>query len=495
MTELPNTSVDNLLSFFQEEDNETQQQQQQPEPNDPLNDLFDFSLTREMRMDALTKLLHTHPTQAHEIIRKLLTIYFMSPLKSLGIFIDETTQHHELPLELRLECISSLCDQDKTRHTGHQRLDECIDTMKEHNISVTRRLDYILLLIQTGDFAHRKETLYEFLNDTDIDETFRFCSLCKLKHNTGNDIMVNAMNRFIACETNSHKIRILVCQHIMFEEECVDKTYAEEMLVKWMEDDTLDERIRADCADVLLRTGKDDHVMRAHDTLKQLGGEYMNIYQNKENAHTYSIEQSVRKTIEYLETIYIDTIPSFDEMKSRVLSLAEEHDYDRDAISHALMRIQHDSTIFEYVNHTLCSVALLVFGYIQIHQYKDEMERILLEEIYSMSGTCSTGYINRLVNVLSGYDNIYVGISWEEQIAANLTGRLNAKLREEDEEVLDKILEQMTNIGLEDRSDFFRFFRQHISSIREEMYMEFREYMSDADWDLWFMRALVKYQS
>jgi len=51
-----------------------------------------------------------------------------------------------------------------------------------------------------------------------------------------------------------------------------------------------------------------------------------------------------------------------------------------------------------------------------------------------MSGTCSSGFVSRLVNCLSGFDELSVGISYEEQLIANFIGRLNAYTRKIDDE-------------------------------------------------------------
>ena len=44
------------------------------------------------------------------------------------------------------------------------------------------------------------------------------------------------------------------------------------------------------------------------------------------------------------------------------------------------------------------------------------------------------------------------------------------------------------------RSNFLKFFRTVISQIREEMYSEFKDYMSDTDYDMYFRKALIHYE-
>ena len=58
------------------------------------------------------------------------------------------------------------------------------------------------------------------------------------------------------------------------------------------------------------------------------------------------------------------------------------------------------------------------------------MKKRLLEELEEMSGTCSSGFASRLVNVISGFGDFKLTISWRDQIIANFTGRLNARARD-----------------------------------------------------------------
>jgi hypothetical protein len=61
---------------------------------------------------------------------------------------------------------------------------------------------------------------------------------------------------------------------------------------------------------------------------------------------------------------------------------------------------------------------------------EDYTKKRLLEELIDMYGTCSSGFSSRLVNVISGYGDFNLNISWRDQIIANFTGRLNARARD-----------------------------------------------------------------
>lgn len=64
------------------------------------------------------------------------------------------------------------------------------------------------------------------------------------------------------------------------------------------------------------------------------------------------------------------------------------------------------------------------------------------------------------------------------------------------EQFYDDVLEQMTlpSIMFDKRQSFLLFFRTHLSHIRQEMYGEFKELISDSDFDLYFRKAIISYE-
>ena len=122
----------------------------------------------------------------------------------------------------------------------------------------------------------------------------------------------------------------------------------------------------------------------------------------------------------------------------------------------------------------------------------------LVEELAEMAGTCSSGFATRLVNTISGFGDFSMKISWRDQIASNLLGRLNARIRDMDNLTLqEKVLEEMTipsgDYAL--RKHFLKFLRANMLSIREELYTEFKTYITDTDFDLYFRAAISVYEN
>jgi hypothetical protein len=157
-----------------------------------------------------------------------------------------------------------------------------------------------------------------------------------------------------------------------------------------------------------------------------------------------------------------------------------------------------DRAVYGSTNMTLATILSKIWTYIQDSEHRAELERRLLEELIDANNKCSTGYTSRLVNVLSGFDDdMSITISFEDQIIANLEGRLNANIKKiEDEEEQGGILEEMTIpvIHYHLRPNFLKFFRENISEIREGMFQEFTSFMSDIDYDMYFRKAIIHYE-
>ena len=158
------------------------------------------------------------------------------------------------------------------------------------------------------------------------------------------------------------------------------------------------------------------------------------------------------------------------------------------------------------------------------------MQKRLIEELVEMSGTCSSGFAGRLVNVISGFGDFNLRISFRDQIIANFTGRLNAKAKDIanplkidinrklycikeisnleiptanhnylnalssfQEEVLEEM--SITANDYASRLNFLKFFRKNMLSIREELYIEFKPHITDCDFDLYFRAAISSYET
>lgn len=248
----------------------------------------------------------------------------------------------------------------------------------------------------------------------------------------------------------------------------------------------------------------------------------------------------------------------YDFVYSKIINIIsnEVENSDHDKIRLALNRILIDRTLYSKFNVSLSFVLLKVWTYIHLQDenIKTEMLKRLLEELIEMADTCFSGYIVRLLNSITGFGEFNLKISWEDQIISNFAGRLNAAARnipnnklfthdkindlvelylkcEENQKVYQELYSKSNNIhtvvqtfletdkeikieasinsflnnilielSLSDKNyshkpHFSLFFRSLVAQIREELYQEFKEHLSDSDFDLYMRKALIIYET
>ena len=89
-----------------------------------------------------------------------------------------------------------------------------------------------------------------------------------------------------------------------------------------------------------------------------------------------------------------------------------ENKYYQYQIHISLNRIKIDRVLYSKYSQTLLNILLKVCTFIFTNEEKDELLKRLKEELYDMAGTCSTGFASRLINILSGYDDFNIKISF-----------------------------------------------------------------------------------
>jgi uncharacterized protein (UPF0147 family) len=376
--------------------------------------------------------------------------------------------------------------------------------------------------------------------------------------------------------------------------------HIQSLLLDIANDTDLDINLRADAADTLLSLGSEPVVRLATAIIEELGRTTIvprTIYDNAQNVHTQEVSESIEESISKLLDYPIKTDESgtdqidFVFVMSKILGLLEEErktyistaqksvstetdcvychrpcskqfelsskkqlfvcgsicekKYIRDdKIRISLNRIDLDRVLYSKYNQTMSAILIRIWSYIVQNTHYDKLVCRLLEELEEMSGTCSSGIASRLINVISGYDDFNIRISWEDQIAGNLAGRLNAKiraittippdinnpwikdlvitylsklpapitideyLRSEStepridiqtiiEEYQSTILSEITVVSSDHthRLNFLKFFRENLPSILTELELEFKPHLSREQFDLAIRKALIKYEN
>jgi len=193
------------------------------------------------------------------------------------------------------------------------------------------------------------------------------------------------------------------------------------------------------------------------------------VYEDNQNVHDTSINNSVWKNIEVLLDDRRSTCDydDFDTIRNRLgfLSPAQEK---------ALLRLYTDRSLFSRrssnrkITVTLWIVFLMVWAY-TMESSCSQIEEILgriREELAEMSGTCATGHLSRLVNVLIGFHpSIEVRISDKDRLRGIFQVVLQATITED--ENADDILCDMINP--KKNGVFHQFFLRCRSTMMEEV--------------------------
>ena len=508
----------------------------------------------------------------------------------------------DVPVQIRVDSICTLMGNEDYFEQSQKYFDRIIT---DHSTSSNFRWNLVLSLEVKSDASGK--VLFQRWIIPDWKEHIKYSSFTFLK-----DSRNDTMYRILAAQ--------FLLQKLELDEQEIHSV--EKELIGVAEETTLDPNLRADATDTLLRLSKnEDTLKRARELIMILGaieGRVRTMFDNAQNVHTTEIEQSVMEALEYFSTIpllEVDGSPiRFEHVKEKIEAILEEEreiyenvpaqtgdtcwcclgytDNGRDIefgekllflcgsqtceevfdrwskIKVALNRISMDRVLHSKFNQTLSSILLNVWTYLHKHPSEEEMKKRLLEELYEMSGTCSSGFASRLVNVISGFGHFNLRISWQDQIVANFAGRLNARARAitadsspyrreghmrdvmikqwmfgqgifqkkmvtdvqrvdalkagekvveiTQDEIYQEFLEGMDDTTFEGileefqgnvlselstsssdhahRLHFLKFFRDQMLSIREEMYEEFKDHISDEEFDMSFRKALSVYE-
>jgi hypothetical protein len=345
--------------------------------------------------------------------------------------------------------------------------------------------------------------------------------------------------QFVNMGGNSIFYRILSAQYLLQKFYTIlspeDIENIENILLEFAENPLNTENQRADAADTLMHLGCQTMKDKGKNIILSLGygdREINTLYTNSQNVHNEELESSILELLEFFAeytTLLINRLPiTFQQVRRQIENLSTAK-YDKEKIQLSLNRIQVDRVLFSKYNMSLETLLIKLWSYIQNNpEYKEQLLQRLLEELQDMSGTCSSGFASRIVNVVSGFGDFSLRISWEDQIVSNFNGRLNAMVRnitleesiyrnehydtvtslQKDNEDLnmevESVLESFSQCVLEElplrssepykRKNFNFFLKHSFPIIRQEMYEEFSPFLDDTTFDLYFRKALMHYE-
>lgn len=151
---------------------------------------------------------------------------------------------------------------------------------------------------------------------------------------------------------------------------------------------------------------------------KDLNKFKLNIYDDIDNIGNISIQQSFKNSLINIKILY-----EFLNDKENI-----ENNIDNLPLNNIdiLKKNMKDKTVLEYMNLTYLEIFEIVYNIIIKHKYKDELLKILDDDLYYSSCFCFNGKITSLVNCLSGFiESVKIQINENEQINNLITLLIN----------------------------------------------------------------------
>jgi len=359
----------------------------------------------------------------------------------------------------------------------------------EENVQLAQ--EALLEVIDTNLYPseYRYKIIAGFISRTGIATMLNFS---KLKVPYDEEFVYGLQTNFFFNSKNGERERILSGQHLL-QMECAEKSEKEEIAAELMalaRNSKLEENLRADAADVLLREGTKEQRKEAREIIVGLGRSptgraqtlaerAQTIYSDSQNIHDETIGKCIESFIEKIINETEVKVRPYHEVHKEVCDLVRQSKLkppDRHKAYKALNRVSIDTATF--TKYKVSVSEIFVHVWLRIQQHKDSerahLEQRLVEELVDMADTCSSGHSGRFINVLSVYDNT-LQISWEDQIKSNIVGRLMARIKAvQDEDLQAKIsLGMLEDAEEEDKKAYAEFIKKTLVDLRKELYSEF----------------------
>jgi hypothetical protein len=410
---------------------------------------YDHSMNLTIPLEErLASLLNCSNDLTFEGVKRLSAMYLISGTSVLEKYLFALVSVN-IPSMVKLEAAKVLCAVSANKKKREPRSYEALNTVccNMSDIPTPCKIDTIYILMNY--FPQRKNSMSHFtrvLKDHTLDCDYRYKAVLTIETRVdkGEFFIRESCLIFATDLDNMTMYRILACQYLLQKHyKNVDVGKLETILMTFAQDPDLDYNLRADAADVILTLGCEESKNNAREVILLLGFEnraVKTVFNNAQNVHNRAIEDSVLEILEFLAELPSmkvggsknGVIISFREVKEKILNLSVEKELSEDdqkMINISLNRITMDRAIFSKFSCSLSNVLVKVWSYTEEHKSGIDMRDRLIEELVEMAGTCSSGFVSRLCNTISGFGKFNIRISWEDQIVANFNGRLNARAK------------------------------------------------------------------
>ena len=259
---------------------------------------------------------------------------------------------------------------------------------------------------------------------------------------------------------------------------------------------------RAECADMLANFGEGNEVFFGKKIMEELGTLYdeslhKTIYTNSQNVHSETIQESVIKIIRTLRKEFSNLKGSLHTQEYTLESIQNEiHTYatdkEKEKIVSFFFRVMTDPSKYERM--TLADILILV--YYKINTFDEESKKTcikrLVEEAIESESTCTTGYLSRIVNVLSGFvegEDFVMRMKPQDELRSAVFARIHTAIRNLPDQTRNDVLESVMS---EDKSVFDEFMDMY--SPEEQLKTEYESLLSNEEFKDIFDKCVNEYK-
>lgn len=276
---------------------------------------------------------------------------------------------------------------------------------------------------------------------------------------------------------------LLSCKYIMqtYDYVDLDRINVYKFLLKIAEDKNETIFARSQTIDIILHTGDFDEVDYANELLKQITTDDKNIYLNSQNIHNETINISVRNILRSLLKYKSDIYLQVEHLQNRLETHCKS-DEDKEKMIKYLFRIMTDPSKYETLN--LSEILSIVLNKIETFDIsvQDQCYKRLFEEVIESSDTCSSGYLTRILNVLSGFvkeEEFILKISPLDELRNAIFARMNASIRSLSDNEKEVLLTDLEKCNYDTFDEFMGIYspedelrNEYKNIINEETFIE-----------------------
>jgi hypothetical protein len=530
---------------------------------DILCNEFYINENLDTKIDILNILCRYYYDICFEILQKTNIQYIFNPnISSNFELVLKIVKESTLPVELKYETAKLIYEENKENNENNIAYGLFLFILKSddiHNIHSLIRVQILGYLLETNAFKTETTDIFRnFIRDETLTQSFKYKTILEYIENKNikKDYLIDIFTFIFNNRVFRTRFLILSAQVVLgfdfFEKE--HKCKVEDTMLVFCQDNNLDFNLRADACDLLLTFSNSEHTRQiALDTIILLGREetgvnrgIYSVYDDKQNVHNQTIDKSVKDILCFLSSIQLETkngkYTTYDETCKEIIEIycktyniemdkkylqfynlnenetdtSKNNEYDDDndyicdntvlknleLIRASFLRFSLDRGL--YTNfQSIQTLFIKIWSIIKSHEHSNSLTLRLFEELIDMSGSCTSGHISRIVNVLSGFEIngklINLSIDYKDEMTSNMIAKLNKKILEiSDEEYKYNITEEMLwTSNYEGRIHFNKFFRENVMEIRDELYNEYVANLNLLDnetFEINFRQALMKFE-